>query len=116
MWNSPNIRTAEQTFCCEADARNMSASRRMLSDLFADESLRRPDLVEEAEFSERDWGQHAIANLTANEIYWMPSESLVLIIDRWSIHLPQPDVTFRLPDLDRNTLEQLVYLVRQICR
>lgn len=62
------------------------------------------------------WDRRSVVRLTPYQINSMPSETLIEIVNQWNDRLPQPDVRYRLHYLDRNTLEQLVYLVRQSCR
>lgn len=65
---------------------------------------------------ESGWDRQSVLHLTHYQINVMPSETLIEIVNQWCDVLPQPDVKSRLHYLNRNTLEQLVYLVRQACR
>lgn len=62
------------------------------------------------------WNRRSVAGLTRHRIAVIATETLIEIIDEWSEFLPQPGVRDRLEYLDRDTLQRLVYLIRQVCR
>lgn len=62
------------------------------------------------------WDRATIAGLSRGQISFLPDETLAAIIDRACKFLPQPEVRGRLCYLDRESLERLVYLVRQAFR
>ena len=71
-----------------------------------------------SEFPEREtgWSRTEIARLSPAQISFLPEETLAEVIAGACDCLPQPDVCDRLCYLDRESLERLVYLVRQSCR
>ena len=102
----------------EANSSGAMKDKKTLESLFRD-GVTPPPLQNrrsDHENSVSKWGKESVANLDAYQVTAMPSELLSRIVRRWAEYLPRPDVKHRLQYLDRSTLEQLVYLVREICR